>query len=180
MGCKTISQPHEDHYGHVLAMTERENAEDHHFEPVSARAGLIKAKHNRRKRRRLRRQRISRLMKGASNLSLDSSKTDKTARTEKSSEAADADVSDQEAEPFGEQIAISISDHSPLYSPAAVFSSEVPIEITEIGDIPFSSDVASDPVAYRPGPEGDTDVAMREFRPAHGQVVFQTSKETDV
>lgn len=161
-------------------MTERENAEDHHFEPVSARAGLIRAKHNRRRRRRLRRQRFSWLTKGTSNLSLDSSKTDKTGRTEKSSEAADADVSDQEIEPFGEQIAIPLSDRSPLYSPAAIFSSEVPIEITEIGDIPFSSDIASDPVAYRPELEGDADIAMREFRPPHGQVVLQTSKETDV
>ena len=118
-------------------------------------------------------------MRGASNFSLDSSRTDKTARTEKSSEV-DGDVSDQEVEPVGEQIAISLSDRSPLYSPHAVFSIEVPVEITEVGDIPFSSDIAPDPVAYRPEPEGDTDIAMREIRPPQGKMVLQTSKETDV
>ena len=175
-----ILQPHEDHYGHVLAMTEREYAEDHHFEPVSARAGLIKAKHNRRRRRQQRRQRLSRLMKAASNFSLDSSKTDKTAKTEKSSDA-DADVSDQDVdEPFGEHMAIPISDlSSPItsYSPPAIFVAQT--SLSEIGDIPFSSDSA--PVAYRPEPE-DGDIALHDFQASisSGQVLIPGSKETDV
>ena len=161
-------------------MTERENAEDHHFEPVSARAGLIRAKHNRRKNRRLRRQRLSRLMKAASNFSLDSTKTDKTGKTEKSSEA-DADVSDQDIEPFGEHMAIPMSDRSPLaaYSPPA-FSSVVVADMadSEVGDIPFSSNEA--PVTYRLGPEEDTGYTLREFTQPRGGVVLQASKETDV
>ena len=174
-----LLQPHEDHYGHVLAMTERDNAEDHHFEPVSTRAGLIKAKHNRRKTRRLRRQRLSRLMKAASNFSLDSTRTDKTAKTEKSSEA-DADVSDQEIEPFGEQMAIPISDlSSPItaYSPPAVF--EPHISISEIGDIPFSSDAA--PMTYRPMlEEGGTAIMLREDQASGSDILLLKSKETDV
>ena len=174
-------QPHEDHYGHVLAKTEREYAEDHHFEPVSARAGLIKAKHNRRKRRQQRRQRLSRLMKAASNFSLDSSKTDKTAKTDKSSDM-DADVSDQEVdvEPFGEHMAIPISDlSSPItaYSPPGIFVAQT--SLSEIGDIPISSDSA--PVTYRPEPD-DGDIALHEFQAStsSGQVLIPGSKETDV
>lgn len=173
------SQPHEDHYGHVLAMTDRENAEDHHFEPVSARAGLIKAKRNRRKIRRLRRQRFSRLMKAASNFSLDSSRTDKTGKTEKSSDV-DADVSDQDIEPFGDQMAIPISDlSSPIagYSPPAIFTHQT--SITEIGDIPISSSAA--PVTYRPGMEEDNAaIVLSEFQKEDSPIVLQTSKETDV
>ena len=172
------TQPHADHYGHVLAMTERENAEDHHFEPVSARAGLIKARHNRRKLRRLRKQRFSKLVKGASNFSLDSTRTDKTARTEKSSEA-DADVSDQEIEPFGEHMSIPISDLSyPItaYSPPAVFTPHT--LAADVGDIPVSETDA--PIVYRPEAMESTDIMLDELSASHGQVILQTSKETDV
>lgn len=152
-------------------MTERENAEDHHFEPVSARAGLIKAKRNRRKIRQLHRQKLSRLMKAASNISLDSSRT---AKTEKSSEA-DADISDQQIEPFGEQMAIPVSDlGSPVatYTPPTIFIPRS--SVTEIGDIPISGNLV--PMTYRPEFEDDI-VALK---PSHGQVILRSSKETDV
>ena len=172
------NQPHADHYGHVLAMTERENPEDHHFEPVSARAGLIKAKHNRRKLRRLRRQRFSKLVKGASNFSLDSTKTDKTGKTEKSSEA-DADVSDQETEPFGEHMAIPISDlSSPItaYTPPAVFSPYT--SVADVGDIPISENSA--PIVYRPESTEGADILLTERTVRLVPVILEDSKETDV
>lgn len=162
-------------------MTERENAEDHHFEPVSARAGLIKAKHNRRKIRQLRRQRLSRLIKAASNFSLDSTRTDKTAKTEKSSDV-DADVSDQDVdvEPFGEQMAIPISDlSSPIaaYSPPVIFTPQTPV--ADIGDIPVSSNTA--PMTYRPDHESiGGDIILQDLRASSGQVLIPGSKETDV
>ena len=159
----------------MLATTERENAEDHHFEPVSARAGLIKAKHNRRKLRRLRRQRFSKLVKGASNFSLDSTKTDKTAKTEKSSEA-DADISDQDTEPFGEQMAIPISDlSSPItaYTPPVVLTPR-----TSVGDIPIPDN--SDPVVYRPESLEGADILSKEVNVSPGPVVLQSSRETNV
>lgn len=159
----------------MLATTERENSEDHHFEPVSARAGLIKAKHNRRKLRRLRRQRFSKLVKGASNLSLDSSKTDKTAKTEKSSEA-DADISDQDTEPFGEQMAIPISDlSSPItaYTPPAVMTPR-----TSVGDIPISD--TSAPLVYMPESSEGADILLQDVNVHQGLVILQSSKETDV
>ena len=159
----------------MLATTERENAEDHHFEPVSARAGLIKAKHNRRKLRSLRRQRFSKLVKGASNFSLDSTKTDKTAKTEKSSEA-DADISDQDTEPFGEQMAIPISDlSSPIiaYTPPAVLTPRI-----SVGDIPISD--TSAPLVYRPESSEGADIMLKEVNVSPGPVILQSSRETDV
>ena len=159
-------------------MTERENAEDHHFEPVSARAGLIKARHNRRKLRRLRRQRFSKLVKGASNFSLDSTRTDKTAKTEKSSDA-DADVSDQDIEPFGEHMAIPISDlSSPMtaYSPPAVYTPHT--SVVDIGDIPISE--TSAPLVYRPESAEGADILLKEVNVSHGPILLRTSKETNV
>lgn len=159
----------------MLATTERENSEDHHFEPVSARAGLIKAKHNRRKLRRLRRQRFSKLVKGASNLSLDSTKTDKTAKTEKSSEA-DADISDQDTEPFGEQMAIPISDlSSPItaYTPPAVMTPR-----TSVGDIPISD--SSAPLVYMPESSEGADILLQDVNVHQGPLILQSSRETDV
>lgn len=159
----------------MLATTERENSEDHHFEPVSARAGLIKAKHNRRKLRRLRKQRFSKLVKGASNLSLDSTKTDKTAKTEKSSEA-DADISDQDTEPFGEQMAIPISDlSSPItaYTPPAVMTPR-----TSVGDIPISD--TSAPLVYMPESSEGADILLQDVNVHQGPAILQSSRETDV
>lgn len=162
----------------MLATTERENADDHHFEPVSARAGLIMAKHNRRKRRRLHRQRFSKLVKGTSNFSLDSTKTDKTAKTEKSDEG-DADISDQDTEPFGEQMAIPISDlSSPItaYSPPPVITPHT--SIVDVGDIPISDITA--PLVYRPESSEGVDILLQEVNVSPGPVILQSSRETDV
>ena len=58
-------QPHEDHFGHVLSTTDRE-IEDHHFEPVSVRRDIIRAKHRARRNKVRRRRHLSNLMKASS------------------------------------------------------------------------------------------------------------------
>lgn len=73
----SILQPHEDHFGHVLASHDREHAEDHHFEPVNYRRDIIKAKHATRKNRRRRRRQLHNLMGTGSSASIDGSRADK-------------------------------------------------------------------------------------------------------
>jgi hypothetical protein len=114
-------------------------------------------------------------VKGASNYSLDSTRTDKTGKTEKSSEA-DADISDQDTEPFGEQMAIPISDlSSPItaYTPPAVLTPR-----TSVGDIPISD--TSAPVVYMPEPSEGADILLQEVDMSPGPVFIQDSRETDV
>lgn len=71
-----LQQPHEDHFGHVLASHDRESAEDHHFEPVNYRRDIIATKHANRKVHRRRKTRLQTLMRGPSSYSFDSAKID--------------------------------------------------------------------------------------------------------
>ena len=171
------TQPHEDHYGHVLSMNERDNAEDHHFEPVSIRRERLRAKHKRRKVKRRRRNRITQLMKGSSQYSLSSDRTDKT----------DEAAADREHE----QVTIPLEDlgtiptrESPVrlnsYSTAL---SQIPFsspphfdhqESHDFGGIPTST-LESPPQVYRP-PEEDPEISVVMKKPSK----IIDSKQTDV
>ncbi len=67
-------KPHENHFGHVLSCDEREDPEDHHFEPVNYRRDIIRTKHATRKNRKKRRNQLHHLMKAASSFSVDGSR----------------------------------------------------------------------------------------------------------
>lgn len=95
------TQPHEDHFGHVLASHDREHAEDHHFEPVNYRRDIIRTKHARRKNRKRRQRQLQQLMHTTSTNSIDSGRTEADAVPDVPipvAEGAEDDISIKEAD----------------------------------------------------------------------------------
>lgn len=60
----------------MLAVHDREHAEDHHFEPIHYRRDIIKTKHATRKNKKKRRRQLTNLIRTSSSGSIDGSRVD--------------------------------------------------------------------------------------------------------